>query len=132
MDFAGGLPVHLASGVSAVVYAWLLEGRDESIKDSKPHNIVQVILGTALIWFGYFGFNGASALGANTRAAMVLCNTNLSASMAAITWTFMDYIKERKFSSLSFCFGAISGLVRINSNAIIMLFKKYVTTRLQN
>jgi Amt family ammonium transporter len=107
------MPVHLASGVSAAVYAWLLEEREDHIKEAKPHNIVQVILGTSLIWFGYFGFNGASAMGANTRSAIVVCNTNISASIGGITWALLDYAKERKFSSLSFCFGAISGLVTV-------------------
>ncbi|OXA36594.1 ammonium transporter 1 [Folsomia candida] len=113
LDFAGGLPVHLASGVSAAVYAWLLEEREDHIKDAKPHNIVQVILGTSLIWFGYFGFNGGSAMGANTRAAIVVCNTNISACVGAVTWALMDYARDKKFSSLSFCFGAISGLVTV-------------------
>jgi Amt family ammonium transporter len=113
LDFAGGLPVHLSSGVSAAVYAWLLEERQDSIKEAKPHNIVLVILGTALIWFGYFGFNGASAMGANARAAIVVCNTNLSASIAGITWALLDYRRDKKFSSLAFCFGAIAGLVTV-------------------
>ena len=83
----------------------------------KPHNMSNVVLGTALLWFGWFGFNGGSALGANLRAGMACVVTNLAASVGAITWMILDYRIDRKFSALGFCSGAISGLVAITPAA---------------
>ncbi len=113
LDFAGGMPVHIASGAAAVCYSHILGVRDGSPIDYKPHNVVQVVLGTSLIWFGWFGFNGGSAQGANTRTAIVIVVTNLSASVGGITWALLDFRKEKKFSALSFCFGAVTGLVLV-------------------
>jgi len=111
LDFAGGTPVHVASGAAALVYAYMLGEREGSLTEYKAHNIVQVVLGTSLMWFGWFGFNGGSAQGANARSALVLVVTNLSASIGGIVWAVLDYRKEKKFSALSFCFGAVTGLV---------------------
>ena len=72
-----------------------------------------VVLGTAFLWFGWFGFNGGSALAGNMRAAMACVVTNLAAAVGAITWLVMDYRIERKFSALGFCSGAVAGLVAI-------------------
>lgn len=70
LDFAGGGPVHMASGFSGLAYAIVLGKRSLLPASSKPHNIMNVFVGTGLLWFGWFGFNGASALGATPRAAM--------------------------------------------------------------
>ncbi|CAB4425680.1 unnamed protein product [Rhizophagus irregularis] len=114
LDFAGGTPVHIASGAAALAYCVVLgkrhgHGRDEF----KPHNNVNVILGTVFLWFGWFGFNGGSAFGANTRAAMAIMVTNTAASFGGLAWMLMDYRLERKFSALGFCSGAVAGLVCI-------------------
>jgi Amt family ammonium transporter len=79
----------------------------------KPHNTTYVVLGTVLLWFGWFGFNGGSALSANLRAAQACIVTNLAASVGGLTWMFWDYRIERKWSAVGFCSGAIAGLVAI-------------------
>ena len=96
-----------------MAYSHILGVREGSLVDYKPHNIIQVVLGTSLIWFGWFGFNGGSAQGSNTRTAVVIVVTNLSASVGGITWALLDFRKHKKFSALSFCFGAVAGLVLI-------------------
>jgi Amt family ammonium transporter len=80
------------------------------VVEYKPHNLVQMVLGTSLMWFGWFGFNGGNANGANTRSAMVILVTNLSASVGGITWALFDYKQNKGFSTLSFCFGAVAGI----------------------
>ncbi|KAG9304547.1 hypothetical protein G9A89_020111 [Geosiphon pyriformis] len=118
LDFAGGTPVHIASGSAALAYSMILGKRHGYRTDEfKPHNVAHVVLGCALLWFGWFGFNGGSALGANSRAAMAFTVTNLAASVGGLTWMFLDYRLERKFSALSFCSGAIAGLVTITPGA---------------
>ncbi|KAI9288998.1 ammonium transporter AmtB-like domain-containing protein [Umbelopsis sp. AD052] len=114
LDFAGGTPVHISSGFASLAYCVILGKRQGHGKeDFKPHNMSNVVLGTALLWFGWFGFNGGSALAGSMRAAMACVVTNLAASTAAITWMLLDYRYERKFSALGFCSGAVSGLVAI-------------------
>ena len=113
MDFAGGTPIHIASGAAALAYAVVLGPREDFKTESKPHNMANVVLGTALIWFGWFGFNGGSALAANTRAIMACVVTNLAACVGGITWVLLDYRLERKYSPMGFCAGAIAGLVSI-------------------
>jgi len=83
----------------------------------KPHNTSYVVLGTTLLWFGWFGFNGGSALGANLRAVQACIVTNLAASVGGLTWMLWDYRLERKWSIVGFCSGAISGLVAITPGA---------------
>jgi Amt family ammonium transporter len=114
LDFAGGTPVHISSGAAALAYAIVVGKRHGHGTDEfKPHNIANVVLGTALLWFGWFGFNGGSALAANARAATACAVTNLSASVGGLTWTLLDYRLEKKFSALGFCSGAVAGLVAI-------------------
>jgi len=79
----------------------------------KPQNTSYVILGTVMLWFGWFGFNGGSALGANLRAIQACIVTNMAASVGGLTWMLWDYRIERKWSAVGFCSGAISGLVAI-------------------
>ncbi|KAL7321753.1 ammonium transporter [Mucor circinelloides] len=112
LDFAGGSPVHITSGFSSLAYAIIL-GKRQAGEDFKPHNMSNVVLGTSLLWFGWNGFNGGSALAGNLRAAMACVVTNLAASVGAITWMCIDYRIHRKFSALGFCSGAIAGLVSI-------------------
>ncbi|KAI9497079.1 ammonium transporter AmtB-like domain-containing protein [Zychaea mexicana] len=118
LDFAGGTPVHISSGFASLAYAIILgkrrgHGSITGGEDFKPHNMSNVVLGTAFLWFGWFGFNGGSALAGNMRAAMACVVTNLAAAVGAITWLIMDYRIERKFSALGFCSGAVAGLVAI-------------------
>jgi len=114
LDFAGGTPVHISSGAAALAYAIILGKRHGHGTDEfKPHNIANIVLGTALLWFGWFGFNGGSALAANGRAATACAVTNLAASVGGLTWTLIDYRLEKKVSALGFCSGAVAGLVAI-------------------
>ncbi|RFU29790.1 hypothetical protein B7463_g6532, partial [Scytalidium lignicola] len=120
LDFAGGGPVHISSGWSALAYAFVLGKRKHSGDKSvgKPHNTTLVFLGTVLIWFGWFGFNGGSALNATVRAMLAAFNTNTAASTGMIGWVLVDYIKHgRKFSVVGACEGAIAGLVGITPAA---------------
>ncbi|KFH42470.1 Ammonium transporter-like protein [Hapsidospora chrysogenum ATCC 11550] len=121
LDFAGGGPVHVASGACALAYSLMLGKRSGYSKNAgmpwRPHNVTNVVLGTVFLWVGWFGFNGGSALGMNIRAVMACYNTQLAASMAALTWVLLDFRLERKWSTIGFCSGAISGLVAITPAA---------------
>ncbi|KAK0472599.1 ammonium transporter [Armillaria novae-zelandiae] len=116
LDFAGGTPVHITSGTAALAISIYLCKRKDWGTDRlmyKPHNTTYVILGVVFLWFGWFGFNGGSALSANIRAAHACIVTNLAASVGGLTWMLWDYRLERKWSAIGFCSGAISGLVAI-------------------
>ncbi|TFK33405.1 ammonium transporter [Crucibulum laeve] len=116
LDFAGGTPVHISSGTAALaisVYLGRRRGYGTERLAYKPHNTTYVVLGTVLLWFGWFGFNGGSALSANLRAVQACIVTNLSAAVGGITWMLWDYRIERKWSAVGFCSGAIAGLVAI-------------------
>ncbi|ORY18317.1 ammonium transporter AmtB-like domain-containing protein [Clohesyomyces aquaticus] len=120
LDFAGGGPVHVASGWSALAYAFVLGKRvhkGEKIHN-KPHNTTLVFLGTVLIWFGWFGFNGGSALNASVRSMYAAFNTNTAASFGVMGWSLVDFIRTKgKFSVVGACSGAIAGLVGITPAA---------------
>jgi len=114
LDFAGGTPVHISSGAASLAYALILGKRQgHGTEEFKPHNMANVVLGTCFLWFGWFGFNGGSAVAGNIRAAMACVVTNLAASVGGLTWMIMDYRLEGKFSALGFCSGAVVGLVAI-------------------
>ena len=115
LDFAGGTVVHMSAGIAALAGAIYLGKRKERIE--KPANIAYVILGTGLLWFGWFGFNAGSALGANTDAVIAFANTNLASAASMITWIFLDRFQNRKMSALGACIGAIVGLVAITPAA---------------
>ncbi|CAG8808354.1 11519_t:CDS:2, partial [Racocetra persica] len=110
LDFAGGIPVYISSGAAALAFCIFLGRRRET---SNPHNIVNVILGTLLLWFGWFGFNGGTAAASNSRAVMAFIVTNLAASFSGLTWMFFDYHFEKKLKAVSFCNGVVAGLVAI-------------------
>lgn len=114
LDFAGGTPVHISSGSAALAYCLIVGKRHGHGTDEfKPHNVANTVLGCCFLWFGWFGFNGGSALAGNLRAAMACTVTNLAASTAGLTWMLLDYRLERKLSALGFCAGAVAGLVAI-------------------
>ncbi|KAK7468614.1 low affinity high capacity ammonium permease [Stygiomarasmius scandens] len=112
LDFAGGGPVEIGSGVSGLAFAWVLGRRQEKeLINFRPHNVSLVSLGTFLLWFGWLGFNGGSAFGANLRAIMAVWNTMLAAAFAGMVWCLLDYRYERHWSMVGFCSGTIAGLV---------------------
>ncbi|WVF69650.1 hypothetical protein IAT40_004429 [Kwoniella sp. CBS 6097] len=120
LDFAGGTPVHISSGTASLAIALYLgkrRGYGTERLAYKPHNTAFVVIGTVFLWFGWFGFNGGSALSANLRAVQACIVTNLAASVGGITWMLLDWRLERKFSAVGFCSGAISGLVGITPAA---------------
>ncbi|KNE65932.1 ammonium transporter [Allomyces macrogynus ATCC 38327] len=113
LDFAGGTPIEVCSGFAGLGLALAVGKRRPSDEPFKPHSMSSVILGTALLWFGWLGFNSASALAANARAALVLVNTNLAGAAGGMTWLVIDYVRDRRVSALGFCTGAVAGLVAI-------------------
>jgi hypothetical protein len=116
LDFAGGTPVHISSGTAALAISIFLgkrRGYGTERLAYKPNNTTYVILGTVFLWFGWFGFNGGSALSANLRAVQACIVTNLAASVGGLTWMLWDYRIEKKWSAIGFCSGAVSGLVAI-------------------
>jgi Amt family ammonium transporter len=119
LDFAGGLVVHVSAGLSAVAAA-LMIGRRKDLKEAasqRPNNIPYVILGAALLWFGWFGFNGGSALKADGIAVSALVVTNLAASASAVSWMLVDWTLKGKPSAVGIAVGAVAGLVAITPAA---------------
>ena len=115
LDFAGGTVVHLSAGLAALAGEIYLGKRKKMIEE--PANIPFVILGTGLLWFGWFGFNAGSALGANIDAVIAFANTNLASATSMITWIFLDRMLNKKMSAIGACIGAIVGLVAITPAA---------------
>lgn len=112
LDYAGGGPVEIASGVGALAYSFVLGKRQEKmLLNFRPHNVSLITLGTILLWFGWLGFNGGSALGANLRAVMACWNSNLTGIFSGITWVLLDFRLAKKWSMVGLCSGIISGLV---------------------
>lgn len=118
-DFAGGTVVHITAGCAALAGALVLKRRKSHLdnKEIPPANVPYVLIGTGLLWFGWFGFNAGSALGANTLAVNALGTTTTAASAAGLAWMFFDVIKGKKPSVLGFCIGAVVGLVAITPGA---------------
>ena len=117
-DFAGGIVVHTTAGVSALVAAALLGKRQGFPKTLMlPHSPSLTMAGAALLWVGWFGFNGGSALAANDDAASAIINTHLGASMAALIWILIERIKVGKATSVGFATGAVAGLATITPAA---------------
>lgn len=115
LDFAGGTVVHMSAGCAALAGALFLGRRMES--KLTPANIPFVILGTGLLWFGWFGFNAGSAFSAGADAVLAFANTNLASATAMITWIFFDRYRDRKMSAVEACIGAVVGLVSITPAA---------------
>ncbi|HEX9262521.1 MAG TPA: ammonium transporter [Candidatus Bathyarchaeia archaeon] len=133
IDFAGGIVVHISAGLSALAAALVLGKRrgcvfwkDEMMNlnkksnssgESKPSNIPYVILGAGILWFGWFGFNGGSALAANDLAVSAIVTTNLAAAGAAVSWMLLDWLRKGKPSAVGISIGAVVGLVAITPAA---------------
>ena len=113
IDFAGGTVVHITAGVSALAAALFIGRSKDAVSEAKPNNVPFVILGAALLWFGWFGFNAGSALAANGLAASALVVTNLAAAAAGLSWMGVDWIRKGKPSAVGFSVGVICGLVAI-------------------
>lgn len=115
LDFAGGIVVHMSAGWAALAGAIFL-GKRKNQKTS-PARITYVLLGTGLLWFGWFGFNAGSALGANGLAVQALSTTTIAAASASMAWVFWDKILGHKVSAMGACIGAVVGLVAITPAA---------------
>lgn len=118
LDFAGGNVVHISSGVAALAVA-LIIGRRRGFPERpiEPHSLMFVLLGTGLLWFGWFGFNGGSALAADIIAVNALVTTNTAAAAGAVTWMILTWIAAGKPSVLGAASGAVAGLVAITPGA---------------
>ncbi|MEI6862895.1 MAG: ammonium transporter [Candidatus Omnitrophota bacterium] len=118
LDFAGGMVVHVSSGISALVCALVLgKRRGYGLEPMPPHNLPLTILGASLLWFGWFGFNAGSALAANGLAVMAFVATNTAAAAAALTWMFIEWKATGKPTILGGATGAVAGLVAITPGA---------------
>jgi Amt family ammonium transporter len=119
LDFAGGTVVHISAGMAALAGALVLKRRKSHIehREVPPANIPYVLIGTGLLWFGWFGFNAGSALGANSLAVSAFLTTNIAAGAAGLSWMFFDVSRGKKPSVLGFCIGAVVGLVAITPGA---------------
>ena len=119
LDFAGGTVVHISAGMAALAGALVLKRRKSHLEHAEvpPANIPYVLIGTGLLWFGWFGFNAGSALGANALAVSAFITTNTAAGAAGLSWMFFDVARGKKPSVLGFCIGAVVGLVAITPGA---------------
>ena len=118
LDFAGGTVIHISSGVAALVAAIVLGPRKSfGTKETDPHDLTMTVLGAGLLWFGWFGFNAGSALGANGLAANAFLVTNVAAAMGALTWMSVSWMRHGHPSVLGAAAGAVAGLVAITPAA---------------
>jgi len=115
LDFAGGTVVHMSAGWAALAGAMFLGRR--KVPKCNPARITYVLLGTGLLWFGWFGFNAGSAMGANGIASQALGTTTVAAAAASMAWVFIDKIMGHKLSAMGACIGAVVGLVTITPAA---------------
>ncbi|MGV3641272.1 MAG: ammonium transporter [Adhaeribacter sp.] len=116
LDFAGGTVVHISAGCAALAASIYLGKRKEQSKHA-PANIPFVLIGTGLLWFGWFGFNAGSAVGANSLAAVAFATTNTAAAAAGLAWILFDAFNGKKPSAMGFCIGIVVGLVAITPAA---------------
>ena len=110
IDLAGGIVVHITAGIAALIFCIMVGPRKET---SPPHNLAMTVIGTCMLWVGWFGFNGGSGLAANGAGAMSIVVTHISAATAALTWMLIDVITTKKPTILGICTGAIAGLAAI-------------------
>ncbi len=112
LDFAGGTVVHMSAGLAALAASIYLKG-DKATDPHAPANVPFVLLGTGLLWFGWFGFNAGSAVSAGTLAVSAFAVTNTASAAAGLAWVLFDVVRGKKPSALGFCIGAVVGLVAI-------------------
>jgi len=115
LDFAGGTVVHMSAGWAALASALYLKRRNEA--NHSPARITYVMIGTGLLWFGWFGFNAGSAFGANHLAVTALATSTTASAAAGLTWIFFDMLRGKKPSAMGTCIGAVVGLVAITPAA---------------
>ena len=114
LDFAGGTVVHITAGVAALVAAIVLGPRKDHARQAiLPHNVPFTLLGAGLLWFGWFGFNGGSALGANKGAALAFVNSFLAPAATLVVWSLLDLARSRKATAVGAATGIVVGLVAI-------------------
>jgi Amt family ammonium transporter len=111
LDFAGGTVVHINAGVAAIAAAALVGKRRNPAPE--PHNVPYVVLGAAILWFGWFGFNAGSGLAANEQAVSAFIVTNIAAATAALTWGILSHFQTGRMSAIGVATGAVAGLVAI-------------------
>ena len=116
LDFAGGTVVHISAGFAALSGAIFL-GKRKNVKETQPTNIPYILLGTGLLWFGWFGFNAGSALAADGLAVTAFVNTNIASATAMLTWLLADGATGKKRSATGAAIGAVVGLVAITPAA---------------
>jgi Amt family ammonium transporter len=117
LDFAGGTVVHMSAGFAALAASMYLRNKGESKAPISPANVPFVLLGTGLLWFGWFGFNAGSALSAGALAASAFATTNTASAAAGLAWILFDAARGKKPSAIGFCIGAVVGLVAITPAA---------------
>jgi ammonium transporter, Amt family len=118
LDFAGGLVVHLTSGLAALCCVLVLGKRKGlDTEDLHPHNLTLTALGTGLLWYGWLGLNAGQARGANAAAAAAFVATNLAGAAAVLSWGVLEFLQKRKVTALGTCTGAIAGLVTVSPAA---------------
>jgi len=118
LDFAGGTVVHISSGVTALV-ACIMMGKRRGYpgEEMRPHNLTMTLIGTGLLWFGWFGFNGGSSLAADGLGVAAFVNTHVAAAAAMLAWVFAEWVQRRKPTALGAASGAVAGLVGITPGA---------------
>jgi len=115
LDFAGGTVVHTTAGISALIGTLILGRRKQALLI--PNNMTLVVIGTGLLWFGWFGFNAGSAVTANGLAAQAFLNTNTAAALGGLTWLFTEWLITKKPTILGICSGIVAGLATITPAA---------------
>jgi Amt family ammonium transporter len=123
LDFAGGIVVHMTAGYSALVATILLKSRSDFGKvEAKPYDVGMILLGTTLLWFGWFGFNAGSSLAANGLAAQAFGNTFFASGAAFVSWMLVDTFRKGKPSAIGAAIGAVAGLVAVTPAAGFVTF----------
>ncbi len=117
LDFAGGTVVHITSGVAALVAAIMIGPRKGYFLEQKPHNVVLFLFGAATLWFGWFGFNGGSALASGSLTSLVVLNTHVAGAAAGIGWLILEWVLRKRPTLVGTATGAIAGLVAITPAA---------------
>ncbi len=115
LDFAGGIVVHAIAGMAALATVFFLGKR--RVSEPEPHNIPFVALGTALLWFGWFGFNAGSALAVNEITTLAFINTQIGGAFAGVTWMILEWQLKKKPTLVGFCVGVVAGLATITPAA---------------